>query len=68
MRFAPTLRKLAESMKPYVMQYLDPSTFPDIERFLYKLSARILIVAYNDLDNSKDGSSACSSGVCLRDP
>lgn len=55
MRSAPTVRKLAKSMMPYIMQYLDPSIFPDIERFLYELGARILIVAYNDLEVSKSG-------------
>lgn len=55
MRSAPTVRKLAAVMKPYVTQYLDLNTFPDIERFLYELSARILVVAYLDLDTYMDG-------------
>jgi hypothetical protein len=49
-------------MKPYVMQYLNLSTFPDIERFLHELGARILIVAYDDLEKDKDG----FIGVLLR--
>jgi hypothetical protein len=59
---APTVRKLAEVMKPHVMLYLDLGTFPDIERFLYELDARILIVAYDDLQTSMDG----FVGVLLR--
>jgi hypothetical protein len=49
MQCAPTLRKLAEGMKPYVMQHLDPSVFPEIERFLYELCTRIVIMAYTEL-------------------
>jgi len=52
---APTVRKLAESMMPYVIHYLNSSIFPDIERFLYELSARIVIMAYIDLSQSKSG-------------
>lgn len=49
------MRKLAESMMPYVIHYLNSSIFPDIERFLYELSARIVIMAYIDLSQSKSG-------------
>jgi hypothetical protein len=62
MRSACYVRKLAEVMKPYFMQYLNLSTFLDIERFVYELSARIIIVAYLDLDTSEDG----FFGVLLR--
>jgi hypothetical protein len=53
MQCAPTVREIAEGMMPHVMQYLNPSAIPDVARFLYELSARILSLAYTDLEINK---------------
>jgi hypothetical protein len=47
------VRLLAEGSKACIMCFLDPSMFPDIERFLYEFCARTLIMVYYDLAQTK---------------
>lgn len=49
MMCAKYVRLLAEGIKAWVFSFVDPNMFPDIDRFLYELCARTLIMTYCDL-------------------
>ena len=54
MSCAKYVRRLVRCMISYIMHYLDKCS-PDVDRFFFEFAARLLLIAYDDLQHQTNG-------------